>query len=362
MVTVANTIDIRNRRRSMRGFTVVEMLVTVAIIITLVGILVVGLTQASGAAQRAQTKFLMNSMAAGLAQFKGDHGYLPPVLGDNGTPNNLPGWSRDVLGPPFCGSCPNIDLRQSWFSVTTPAEYLLGYGDRTADGYGIVGDIMQANSDSPGYIETPPLGFRAPGSDGAWGAIVNPRSGFGSLPGVFAARNPGNAGLPYVPNPTQPNAAANNVRVRGRIYGPYLELKDANLLGGLRPDGTIARPEDDDYDIQDEDEVGLEGGEGYGDYDMLEAAEVDADEDKAEEERANLAELFKQAQVGWPCARRAPRCVRAATRCAHGCSGFFARRRRRWRTWSSTRTCSGSLRSTFGPPRSRTRRRKLRRA
>ncbi len=250
MVTVANTIDIRNRRRFSRGFTVVEMLVTVAIIITLVGILVVGLTQASGAAQRAQTKFLMNSMAAGLAQFKGDHGYLPPVLGDNGTPNNLPGWSRDVLGPPFCGSCPNIDLRQSWFSVTTPAEYLLGYGDRTADGYGIVGDIMQANSDSPGYIETPPLGFRAPGSDGAWGAIVNPRSGFGSLPGVFAARNPGNAGLPYVPNPTQPNAAANNVRVRGRIYGPYLELKDANLLGGLRPDGTIARPEDEDYDIR----------------------------------------------------------------------------------------------------------------
>lgn len=54
--------------------------------------------------------------------------------------------------------------------------------------------------------------------------------------------------------------------------------------------------EEDDYDIADEDDVGLEGGEGYGDYDMLEAAEVDADEDKAEEERANLAELFKQAQ------------------------------------------------------------------
>eukprot|EP00324_Dicrateria_rotunda_P007015 CAMPEP_0206171500 /NCGR_PEP_ID=MMETSP1474-20131121/42515_1 /ASSEMBLY_ACC=CAM_ASM_001110 /TAXON_ID=97495 /ORGANISM="Imantonia sp., Strain RCC918" /LENGTH=81 /DNA_ID=CAMNT_0053578989 /DNA_START=18 /DNA_END=260 /DNA_ORIENTATION=+ len=29
---------------------------------------------------------------------------------------------------------------------------------------------------------------------------------------------------------------------------------------------------------------------------MLEAAEADVDEDKAEEERANLAELFKQAQ------------------------------------------------------------------
>lgn len=242
--------------RRTRGFTVVEMLVTLAIIITLVGILVVGLTQASGAAQRAQTRFLMNSMASALAQFKGDHGYLPPVLGDGstfggtGTPNNLPGWSRDVLRPPFCGSCPNLANRQAWYSVTTPAEYLLGYGDRTADGYGIVGDITQVSPSAPGYVESPPLGYRAPGADGAWGAIFNPRSAFASLPGVFAARNPGNAGLPYVPNPTQANAAANNAVVRGRIYGPYLELKDANLLGGLRPDGSIARPEDDDYDIR----------------------------------------------------------------------------------------------------------------
>ncbi len=233
-----------------RGFTVVEMLVTLAIIITLVGVLVVGLTQASGAAQRAQTRFLMNSMAAGLAQFKGDHGYLPPVLGAGVTPNNIPGWSRDVLRPPFCQDCPNLQNRQAWYSVTSPAEYLLGYGDRTADGYGIVGNITEVNPDSPGYIESPPLGYRAPGADGAWGAIYNPRPAFSSLTGAFAARNPGNADLPYVSDPTQPNAAANDIRVRGRIYGPYLELKDSNLLGGLRPDGTIARPEDDDYDIR----------------------------------------------------------------------------------------------------------------
>ena len=65
-----------------RAFTVVELLVVLAIIILLVGILVVGLGQAAGTAQKAQTRFLLNSMAAGLAQFKGDHGYLPPVLGD----------------------------------------------------------------------------------------------------------------------------------------------------------------------------------------------------------------------------------------------------------------------------------------
>lgn len=236
--------------RRPHGFTVVEMLVTLAIIITLVGVLVVGLTQASGAAQRAQTKFLMNSMAAGLAQFKGDHGYLPPVLGAGVTPNNLPGWSRDVFRPPFCKGCQNLQLRQGWYSVTSPAEYLLGYGNRTADGYGIVGDITEVNPSAPGYVESPPLGYRAPGADGAWGAIFNPRPQFASLAGAFAARNPGNAGLPYVPDPTQPNAAANDIRVRGRIYGPYLELKDSNLLGGLRPDGTIARPEDDDYEIR----------------------------------------------------------------------------------------------------------------
>lgn len=246
----------RRPHRSGRGFTVVEMLVTLSIIITLVGILVVGLSQASGAAQRAQTKFLMNSMASALAQFKGDHGYLPPVLGDGstfggtGTPNNLPGWSRDVMRPPFCGGCPNIGNRQAWYSVTSPAEYLLGYGDRTADGYGIVGDITQVNANAPGYVESPPLGYRAPGADGAWGAIFNPRQAFSSLPGVFAARNPGNANLPYVANPSQGSTQANDIVVRGRIYGPYLELKDSNLLGGLRPDGTIARPEDDDYDIR----------------------------------------------------------------------------------------------------------------
>ena len=240
------------------GFTVVELLVVLAIIILLVGILLVGLNQAAGTAQAAQTRFLMNSMAAGLVQFKRDHGYLPPVLGDGaqfggaGTPNNLPGWSRDViLAPNWSPNDPgSIGQRQDWFSQTSPSEYLLGYGDRTGDGYGLVGDITSAPLESPGYYETPTLGFRAPGGDGAWGALFNPRQGFAALPGVYAARNPGNAGLPYVPDPANGSTAANDTLVRGRIYGPYLELKDENLLGGLRPDGSVARPEDPDYQIR----------------------------------------------------------------------------------------------------------------
>ena len=122
--------------------------------------------------------------------------------------------------------------------------------DACRHGYGIVGDITQVSPNAPGYLESPPLGYRAPGADGAWGAIINPNpQGIGVL-GGFASRNPGNAGLRPDFNPQSPPLDNNGIPVRGRIYGPYLELKDANLLGGLRPDGTIARPEDDDYEIR----------------------------------------------------------------------------------------------------------------
>ena len=225
------------------GFTVIEMLVTLAIIIVLVGILVVALSQASGTAQRAQTRFLMNSMVVGLAQFKGDHGYLPPVLGDAVTPVDSLGWSRDVLRPQLAND------PQGWYSLTSAAEYLLGYDNRSADGYGIVTDEVNSFPDiAPGNLESPTLGFRSPGVDGAWGAVLNPRENYQRpfLSGSFIARNPGgfnaNTGTSF-----PPNIEDNSVRIKGRIFGPYLEMKDANSLGGLRPDGSIARPEDDDY-------------------------------------------------------------------------------------------------------------------
>ena len=232
------------RLRTRVGFTVVELLVVLAIIILLVGILLVGLNQAAGTAQAAQTRFLMNSISAGLVQFKRDHGYLPPVLGEVASFSQYgqsPGWSRDVLLPELQSD------QNEWFSLTSPAEYLIGYGDRTADGYGIVGGFDQANDTEPGWLESPPTGFRSPGQDGVWGSLFNPREGLSNFAGTFLARNPGNAGTPFVSNPTGNDSGANQVLVRGRVFGPYLELKDENLLGGLRPDGSVARPEDPDY-------------------------------------------------------------------------------------------------------------------
>ena len=221
------------------GFTIIEMLVVLAIIVMLIGILVVALSKAASSGQQANTTFLMSSIASGVAQFEGDHGFVPPVLGDNGTPNDQPGWARDVILPEDAASV------QDWYSVTTLAEYLIGYGGRDEDGYGLVGEY--AGATGYGRLESPPLGIRSPGKDGAWGAIYNPRSNFGA-PGGFFRRNPGNAGT-EVPSP-YPNQANNDYQIDGQVYGPYLELKDANLLGGLRPDGSISGPEEPDYDLR----------------------------------------------------------------------------------------------------------------
>ncbi len=208
-----------------RAFTVIELLVTIAIIVTLIALLVVAVDRAMRSGQEAQTQFLMGSIEQGLAQFRGDHGYLPPVLGRSGTsgsqsPGNA-GYCRDVLAPPV-----NAAQQQSWLSITSLADYLLGYGPRSADGYGAIGDPPYSNPNAPGATEIPTLGLRTPGRDGAWGSIVNPRSTQGLSRGVFLARNPGDAGI-------FPNAAGNAVQLEGRVYGPYLELQDNRLLAAL---------------------------------------------------------------------------------------------------------------------------------
>jgi hypothetical protein len=165
----------------------------------------------------------------------------------NGTPDDQPGWARDAIQPgSWSGSPSSSELGeiQQWYSITSLAEYLLGYGGRDEDGYGVVGDVVAAAN--PGRLESPALGIRSPGKDGVWGAVFNPRaSGFGAVGGFFR-RNPGNAGT-QIPAP-YPNTANNNMQIDGRVYGPYLELKDSKLLGGLRPDGTIAGPEEPDFD------------------------------------------------------------------------------------------------------------------
>ena len=94
-----------------RGFTVVEILVVLGIVIGVISTLVVGLGYAARRARVANTEFLMNSIVAGMTRFRAETGYIPPILGDaqqltsgtvnNPNGNNAPpaGWLRNALLP-----------------------------------------------------------------------------------------------------------------------------------------------------------------------------------------------------------------------------------------------------------------------
>jgi hypothetical protein len=104
-------------------------------------------------------------------------GYYPPVLGRGSGNGSQPvgqlGFGRDLLVPPLTlsGTTSNLAIQQ-WNSFTSLPEYLLGYGSRTADGYGFE---ASAAAGANGGLEKPPLGIRHPGRDGVWGAYVSPR-------------------------------------------------------------------------------------------------------------------------------------------------------------------------------------------
>ena len=209
----------------------IEMMVVMGIIATLLGILVVALSGAAKTAQTANTRALMNSMKQALIQFRTDIGYLPPILGhtdlnptpadadlrrklfDPRGPNFIWGDGDDVLPQQEDGDANDSypENIQEWFSWTSPAEYLLGYGDHGQDGYGIDDD------DDRWDKERPPLGIRDPGPDGVWGA----GNVAGSSRGLLGSRMGG---------------TSSNIH-RGKVYGPYLELKDDNLLASTN--GTI---------------------------------------------------------------------------------------------------------------------------
>lgn len=222
-------------RPTARGFTIVELLVTIAIIIALLGILLVALNTASEFAKEAKTRTLLQSISAALGRFREDTGYYPPVLGvasASGAVASPPGqfgYGRDLLQPPTVANPDSptgaeLTAVNGWWSVTSLPDYLLGYDTRAYDGYGF--DIAQPLANSPGSREQPPVGIRHPGRDGVWGAALEPRSLASGAIGYYLQRNPG-GGSGGNPNTWDTSG------VRGKVLGPYLELKDADLVGGI---------------------------------------------------------------------------------------------------------------------------------
>ena len=230
-----------------RGFTITEMLVTVGVIVVLAGILVLSLSAASRAAQKGKTDFLMQSIKSGVERFRADHGYLPPVLGANGTNPGAPGDGRDRRPLPGAPGAMN-----GWDSMTSLPEFLLGYDDRRMDGYGYVAlsSPIPPDQAEPGNREFPGIGFRSPGPDGVWNATLNPRGG--GDPYRFISRNPGNLG-----NLTFGNAA----EIPGKVYGPYIDLKDDSVIGEIT---GLEFEDDGGFVTQRFERVLLPGDEGFG--------------------------------------------------------------------------------------------------
>ena len=295
--------------RRPNAFTLVELLVVIGVIAMLVGLLIVGINAAQKRAQKMNTQFLLSSISQALSRFKSDHGYYPPVLGDpteltappqpgnqlgwlttaSATPKTQIGFARDLLVPPInptAGASSTTKVSQwttneatalqNWYSITSLAEYLIGAGDRSADGYGICGELPDPvpADPLPGQRELPRAGIRSPGMDGVWGAALQPLVKSDMNPTQYAiygngvaVTNPAFKGLFYSRNlalPSRPlmvsttvSGAGNDTsqcilrsrpNLEGKIFGPYLELKDPSVIGGYQ--GSTTDPRDPARTIQ----------------------------------------------------------------------------------------------------------------
>ena len=190
------------------GFTMVEIMVVMAIIVVLIGLLIVAAGGARQAAMASTTSSRLNALSQAVTRFESDAGYLPPLLDndragiDGLEPNRK---TRASSYPDY------LATMQRRYSYTSPAEYLLGYGTEAEDGV-------------DGF------GVRRPGQDGFWDASWNDQGGTGE--GVRLGR--------FELRERKPVRHGQ----QGTVLGPYLELDDPNMIGALGWD--LADPNEPD--------------------------------------------------------------------------------------------------------------------
>lgn len=221
--------------RDAAGFTIIELLTAVAIVIVILSIVVVAVNSAVRGAQRTNTQSLMTAISQGLIQFRQDTGYFPPVLD---TDRNIY-WDNLGADGRMNGPLPNPDANsdyrdeiQRWYSITTLADYLVGYGP-----------VEEAST--PGEFWSPDgyagPGIRNPGPDGYW-ALTTDRSNLQADPGTFEAR------LEFLD--PDGNFGSQSRRFReGPVLGPYVQLRDERLLAAINPEFSEPDEETGQYRV-----------------------------------------------------------------------------------------------------------------
>jgi prepilin-type N-terminal cleavage/methylation domain-containing protein len=212
------------RRTSQGGFTLIELLVTISIIVILVGVLTLALVSARTSAKVAETQSRLSALSAATVRFKADIGYYPAVLNVERGLDFFPNAGDQNFFPAF----PPADIEnyreeiQEWYSFTSPAEFLLGYGDRAEDGYGrLPSDYDDQDECDASKDEMPRFGIRHPSLDGVWRATDFYTEQDTPGEGYLDDREPS---------------------TRGRLYGPYLEIENEQMLGRIKIDSSTDEP------------------------------------------------------------------------------------------------------------------------
>jgi len=162
MNTVHETIETIRFRKRACAFTLIEMMITIALIALLISILVVTGSRVRRIADNKQTTQVMVTIKTGLEQFHDTYGYYPPLLDDRQSPINK---FLSVVSDPD-------ELKKkevNYYSTLTLAPYLIGVGDINHDGNPDT-DGQNADEFDDGLAGE---GFRDPGRDHAWGGATS---------------------------------------------------------------------------------------------------------------------------------------------------------------------------------------------
>jgi len=206
------------------GFTILELLVAITLIVILVSAMVLGMNSARTAAQIAETTSRLMALKQATVWFKEEIGYLPPVLDDQRNLKSAGIAGNPLQFPPLATSGNEENYRsqiQGWYSITTPADFFLGYGDQIDDGFG---RVAGADSTHLSWGEMPRMGIRHPGIDGVW-------RGTDIHLDIDPFATPSGNGL-RVDRRTQASVFG-EAQASGKIFGPYLDVNNDQMLGRI---------------------------------------------------------------------------------------------------------------------------------
>ncbi len=192
--------------RRVRAFSLVEVLVVIAILAVLTGILLIVTTRVSGAAETARAQAQLQSIAQAIQAFETDFNEVPPLVPEFDAAGNV---VEGVFTPRLLASATNAETGdvlianryQSEYSLTV---YLLGIG-RFDPIDAPEGDTGVGDTDFRGHDGVIGPGYKAPGATLAW---KDPNE----------LRRAGGFGLNDL------NGDAHRPRTTGRTYGPYLDI------------------------------------------------------------------------------------------------------------------------------------------